>query len=229
MKWRLVQNDAGIKCVEAVGMLPEAGRAYCLAAYGSAGNPEFYRAIPEVKAVLFDHDAQYRALWDLSMAGKMAQLMSRDGEQAVRRFRKAEDRLDKGETIVAAVGKKHALPATDKGFRAAVKAAKKARKAEQKSEVRFKMQFPLPVAFYNAKGKFDPQNAAGAQGGNAIGFDANGEINVLNFSIQGGRSLAFVVNPPQNAVRLKGDSTIFFTQGPLAGMEIEVDLEPVFQ
>ena len=181
VKWTFGESDDGVKYVEVSGTLSEKGKANCIRMYGSGfdhwSDSPFLKAIPEVYKIVWKCSGTQYANYFGGMFGK------KDFLDAVARFENGEDIVVPRKDAInpdMAVD----LKSSDPGFRSAAEALKKAREEEADSKVRFKAQFPMPVANYNAKGKFDPERAVCRQ----------------------------------------GYSSIAFTKGPLAGIDIQTDL-----
>lgn len=162
VEWKLDESDAGVKFVEVTGILKDKGKAYCLQQFGAANNINFYKAIPEVRKLLWEELDEYRCFW-------VQEPMPLPDISRLSRFITAYGELQKGKDIVAQYDGR-TIQASDPGFQAAVKAMEKGSKEEDDADVRFKLQFPMPVANYNAKGKFDPEKAVCRQGYSAISF-----------------------------------------------------------
>lgn len=160
--WKLDESDAGVKFVEVTGTFKEKGKTYCIRQFGAANNINFYKAIPEVRKLLWEELDEYRCFW-------VQEPMPLPDLSRLSRFITAYGELKKGEKIVASYDGRTIL-ASNPGFQAAVKAMEKGSKEEDKSDICFKLQFPMPVANYNAKGKFDPEKAVCRQGYSAISF-----------------------------------------------------------
>lgn len=141
----------------------------------------FLKAIPEVNKIVWKNSGTKYANY-FGVFGK------KDFLDAVARFENGEDIVMPREKTINP-GQAVDLKSSDEGFRSAAEALKKAREEEADSKVRFSAQFPMPVANYNAKGKFDPERAVCRQ----------------------------------------GYSSITFTKGPLADIEIPADLLTILQ
>lgn len=181
VKWKLDESDAGVKFVEVTGTLKEKGKQYCIQKFGAGNNINFYKAIPEVRKMLWEQLDEYRCFW-------VQEPMPLPDISRLSRFLTAYAEFKKGNEVVARYDGRTIL-ASDPVFKAAVSAVDKGADDEDKADVVFRMQFPMPVANYNAKGKFDPEKAVCRQ----------------------------------------GYSSIAFTKGPLADIEIQTDLLEILQ
>ena len=162
VEWKLDESDAGVKFVEVTGKLKEKGKQYCIQQFGAGNNINFYKAIPEVRKMLWEELDEYRCFW-------VQEPMPLPDISRLSRFLTAYGEFKKGNEVVARYDGRTIL-ASDPVFKAAVKAVDKGSDDEDKADVVFKMQFPMPVANYNAKGKFDPEKAVCRQGYSAVAF-----------------------------------------------------------
>lgn len=162
VKWQLGESDAGVKYVEVTGTLKEKGKQYCIRQFGAGNNINFYKAIPEVRKMLWEEIDEYRCFW-------VQEPMPLPDISRLSRFLTAYAEFKKGSDIVAKYDGRTIL-ASDPVFKAAVQAVDKGSDDEDKADVVFTMQFPMPVANYNAKGKFDPEKAVCRQGYSSIAF-----------------------------------------------------------
>lgn len=162
VEWKLDESDAGVKFVEVTGTFKEKGKQYCIQQFGAGNNINFYKAIPEVRKMLWEELDEYRCFW-------VQEPMPLPDISRLSRFLTAYAEFKKGNEVVARYDGRTIL-ASDPVFKAAVKAVDKGSDDEDKADVVFKMQFPMPVANYNAKGKFDPEKAVCRQGYSAVAF-----------------------------------------------------------
>ena len=162
VKWKLGESDAGVKYVEVTGTFKEKGKQYCIKQFGAENNINFYKAIPEIRKMLWDELDEYRCFW-------VQEPMPLPDISRLSRFLTAYAEFKKGSETVARYDGR-TIHADDPVFKAAVKAVDKGAEDEDKADVVFTMQFPMPVGNYNAKGKFDPEKAVCRQGYSSIAF-----------------------------------------------------------